>query len=46
LARIYEQLGELKKAASTLRVYNQLKPPDVDGQHELAQVSLKLNEKE
>jgi predicted Zn-dependent protease len=46
LAWIYEQLGELKKAASTLRVYNQLKPADADGQRELAQVCLKLNDKE
>ena len=46
LARIYGQLGELKKAASTLRVYNQLNPADADGQRELAQVSLKLKETE
>jgi predicted Zn-dependent protease len=46
LARIYSQLGELKRAASTLRVYNQLKPADADGQRELAQVSLKVNETE
>ena len=45
LARIYQQLGELSKAASTLRVYNLLNPADADGQRELAQVSLKLNEK-
>lgn len=45
LARIYEQLGESSRAASTLRVYNQLKPADADGQRELAQVCLKLNEK-
>jgi predicted Zn-dependent protease len=46
LARIYGQLGELGKAASTVRVYNQLRPADADGQRELAQVCLKLNEKE
>ena len=46
LARIYGQLGELSRAASTLRVYNQLKPADADGQRELAQVCLKLNETE
>jgi predicted Zn-dependent protease len=46
LARIYGQLGELSRAASTLRVYNLLKPADADGQRELAQVCLKLNETE
>jgi len=46
LARIYGQLGELSRAASTLRVYNLLKPADADGQRELAQACLKLNEKE
>ena len=45
LARIYGQLGELSRAASTLRVYNLLKPADADGQRELAQVCLKLDEK-
>jgi predicted Zn-dependent protease len=46
LPRIYGQLGELRRAASTLRVYNQIKPADAAGQRELAQVCLKLNEKE
>jgi predicted Zn-dependent protease len=46
LARIYGQLGELSKTASTLRVYNQLKPADADGQRELAQVCLKLNDRD
>ena len=45
LAHVYDQLGELKKAASTLRVYNQLKPADADSQRELTQASLKLNER-
>jgi len=46
LAGIYRQLDELGRAASTLRVYTQLKPADADGQRELAQTCLKLNEKE
>ena len=46
LARIYGQLGELSRAASTLRVYNLLKPADADGQRELDQVCLKLNKTE
>jgi predicted Zn-dependent protease len=45
LARIYAQLGELSRAASTLRVYNLLKPADADGQRELAQVCLNLDDK-
>jgi predicted Zn-dependent protease len=44
LARIYEQLGEFARAASTLRVYTHRKPADADGQRELAQVSSKLND--
>ena len=45
LARNYGQLGELSRAASTLRIYNQLEPADAAGQRELAQTCLKLNEK-
>lgn len=44
LARIYEQLGEFARAASTLRAYTHRKPADADGQRELAQVSSKLND--
>jgi Flp pilus assembly protein TadD len=44
LVRIYEQLGESARAASTLRAYTHLKPADADGQRELAQVCLKLND--
>lgn len=46
LARIYEQLGESSKAASTLRVYNQLQPAAPDAQRELARVCGQLSEKE
>jgi predicted Zn-dependent protease len=45
LARNYEQLGEFAKPASTLRVYTHLKPADADGQRELAQACLKLDDK-
>lgn len=44
LARIYEQLGELARAASALRVYTHLQPADAQGQHELAQINVKLND--
>lgn len=44
LCRIYEQLGEDAKAASTLRVYTHLQPADAEGQRELAQLNVKLND--
>lgn len=44
LAGIYEQLGELARAASTLRVYTHLQPADAQSQHELAQINVKLND--
>jgi tetratricopeptide (TPR) repeat protein len=45
LARIYEQLGELDRAASTLRVYTRQNPADANGPRELAQACLKIDEK-
>ena len=45
LGRIYGQLGEFDKAAIILRAYTRRNPADADGQRELAQVCLKLNEK-
>ena len=44
LARIYEQLGELARAASTLRVYTRQNPADAEGQRELAQINVKLSD--
>jgi len=46
LARIYEQLGEFAKTASTLRVYTHLNPMDADGQRQLARACLKIDDKE
>lgn len=46
LARIYEQLGEFAKSASTLRVYTHLNPTDANGQRELARACLKIDDKE
>jgi len=46
LGRVYEQLGEFTRAASTLRVYTHLKPADAEGQRELARVRLKLDDSE
>jgi Flp pilus assembly protein TadD len=46
LSRIYAQLGESARAASTLRVYTHLKPADADGQRELAQACRKLDDQE
>lgn len=46
LARIYEQLGEFAKTASTLRVYTHLNPTDADGQRQLARACLKIDDKE
>jgi len=46
LGRVYEQLGEFTRAASTLRVYTRLKPADGNGQRELARVRLKLDDSE
>jgi len=45
LGRIYGQLGEFDKAATILRAYTRRNPADADGQRELAQVCLKLDEK-
>lgn len=45
LGRIYDQLGEFSRAASTLRVYTRHQPADADGQRELARISLKLDDK-
>jgi len=46
LARIYEQFGQFKRAASVLRLFTRLKPADPAGHRELARTSLKLGDDE
>jgi Flp pilus assembly protein TadD len=46
LGRIYAQLGELGRAASTLRVYTRLKPADPQGHEALARIVERLEDKE
>lgn len=46
LGRIYVQLGELAQAARTLRAYTRRQPADADALRELAQVCLRIGDKE
>lgn len=46
LSRVYEQLGESAQAARTLRAYTRRQPTYAEAQRELAQVCLRIDDKE
>lgn len=46
LGRVYVQLGESAQAARTLRAYTRRQPADADAQRELAQVSLRIDQRQ